>query len=120
MNMRRSSEDTNESSGGGGYESEVEEELYNIFYFNPPSLSTNTVWVSETSVSPFFFYDKHLDLGLRLLHVKPLVSLINDISATVDTALLSLKESGIPLPPMGEDTDFWRTGNRHHDTTITS
>jgi hypothetical protein len=97
------------------------QELHALFSYSPPSLTRDPEWHSQTPLSPFWFYDKHLDENLQMLHVKPMPTLLHAIAGTVDSAM---EEHGIVLPPLGDKCIFTPADERiyqddHRVTTIT-
>ena len=86
-------------------------ELESLFDYTPPSLTRNPEWDSEEPTSPFWFYDKHIDEPLQLLHVKPLPTLLDDIAAIVDSAM---EEHGTVLPPLNHESVFIPADSRVH------
>ncbi|RDB15896.1 hypothetical protein Hypma_003546 [Hypsizygus marmoreus] len=73
-------------------------ELQLLFDYRPPTLTASGDWGSRPQVSPFWFYDRHLDEKLNLLHVKPMPTLPKDLAALVDDGILAMKLRGFPLP----------------------
>jgi hypothetical protein len=74
------------------------QELQSLFDYTPPPLIRDPEWEPQEPTNPFWFYDKHLDENLQLLHVKPIPTLLETIASTVDTAM---EEHGDALPPIG-------------------
>jgi hypothetical protein len=84
----------------------------------PPSLTRDLEWHFQEPISPFWFYDKHVDERLQLLHVKPMPTLLEAIATTVDSAL---EKHDHVLPSLGDDSIFIPPDSRasHLRTTMT-
>ena len=78
----------------------VYEEIIALFEYNPPPVKLST---KVTFSYPNVFYDRHLDLGLCLKHVKVLPSIALELSELVHEELLFLKSKGQPLPLLEHD-----------------
>lgn len=93
-----------EASGASDPWSEVPQELKDLFTWNPPRLELRPRPDREISTStpqnplPAFF-EKHFHDELKLLHVKRLPSLVHDIAAAVDNAIIDSLKDGVQLPP---------------------
>ncbi|RDB15897.1 MAP kinase kinase MKK1/SSP32 [Hypsizygus marmoreus] len=81
-------------------------EIQLLFDYRPPALSTRAEWSSHPQVSPFWFYDRHLDEKLNLLHVKPMPTLPKDLAALVDDGILAMRLRGFPLPEVSSTSVF--------------
>lgn len=95
--------------------------IESLFNYNPPVVTTETSWVARTEVlSPFSFYDKHLDPKLSLLRIKSMPSIVEILSNTTDTYMKDIKAKGIDLPLMGFDSTFFPETKRiRTPTTLT-
>lgn len=85
---------------------DTEEELRKLFDLHPLELKNSPKWIPSQPPNPFWFYDKHVDPKLSLLHVKHMHSLLDNISSTTDLTLHTLKTNGIDLPLIDGDSRF--------------
>jgi hypothetical protein len=100
--------------------SSIHDEIKALFSWNPPPLKPITLpgkKPSTTSRLPAI-YDKHISPSLNLRHVKRLPTLVHDLAANVDCALLAASKA---LPPVD---DFFAAKDRARvlknvETTIT-
>ncbi|KIM88062.1 hypothetical protein PILCRDRAFT_63060 [Piloderma croceum F 1598] len=98
----------------------IHDEIKALFSWNPPPLKPITLPGRKPSTSSCqpAIYDKHISPSLVLRHVKRLPTLVHDLAANVDRALLAASEA---LPPVD---DFFTAKDRakilkHVEKTIT-
>lgn len=91
-------------------------ELHSLFNHRPHLIPKDSEWTPTSSMSPFWFYDKHLDEKHILRHVKPMESLAADIAGVVDQTLRALDDEGIMLPFIGSDSYFSTKTDRSFNT----
>ena len=66
----------------------------------PTTFAYSERWSRSKASRPPAFFDKHLAPELILKHILHLPSLVKNITGTVDTALKSIEDNNITLPPL--------------------
>jgi len=96
---------TSTSTAPASLSEEVHREIEALFNWNPRRLKSQAFSSNSTSKStrPLAYYDKHFSEKMRLLHVKRLPSLVQQLQEKVDRALLAasatLPREWKPLAP---------------------